>query len=103
MMVASPPVVARADNHVGAVVGDRVLVETHSGKLLGVVALVYIMPMVFLIAGFIAAQSFGLTQGFSILVSLAAFAVSLGLVLLLDRFVRRHQSLKFHIVEVRNA
>ena len=93
-----PTVTAMAENRVGAREGDMVLIETPSEKLLGVAALVYLIPMIFLIAGYLVAQSLGFTSGFCILFGVAAFAVSIGLVFFLDRYVKEHRTFQFNII-----
>lgn len=93
-----PTVTALAENHTNAKAGDVVLVETENAKLMGVIAFVYLVPMIFLLAGYLIAQSVGLTDGQSILTSLVAFAVSILPVVLLDRQVRKRRALRFRIV-----
>ena len=78
--------------------GELVVVETANTQLMGVIAFVYLMPMVLLVAGYLVAQSFGLTQGWCILAGIAAFVVSIFLVIALDRRVKRRKSIQFRIV-----
>lgn len=100
MTAAQPTVVARAANTPGAREGELVIVETANAQLLGVIAFVYLVPLVLLIAGYLAAQALGLTVGWCILAACAAFAFSVGLILLLDRYVKRHKAIQFDIVAV---
>ena len=97
MTAAQPTVTAMAENTVGAQVGD-VVVETENAQLMGVIAFVYLVPMVLLLAGYLLAQAFGLTQGWCILAGGAAFAVSVLLIVALDRRVKRRKSIQFRIV-----
>lgn len=97
---AMPTVTAWADNPLGAREGEVVTVETANAQLLGVMAFVYLVPMIFLIAGYAVAQSFGLTTGLCILVGAACFALSLVLILVLDRYLKRTKTLQFKIVSV---
>ncbi len=48
------PLVARARNPVGAHPGDRVVVETSSKEVVGLAALVYLLPVVLFFAGYAA-------------------------------------------------
>ena len=80
-----------------------VVVETENANLMGVIAFVYLVPMVLLVAGYLAAQAFGLTQGWCILASVAAFAVSILMVVALDRSVKRRRALQFRIVRLKSA
>lgn len=96
-------VTALAQNTVGAREGELVVVETENANLMGVIAFVYLVPMVLLVAGYLAAQAFGLTQGWCILASVAAFAVSILMVVALDRSVKRRRALQFRIVRLKSA
>lgn len=101
MTAAQPTVTAQAENSLGAREGELVVVETANAQLIGVIAFVYLIPMVFLIAGYLVAQILGLTTGWCILAGVAAFALSLVLILALDRYIKRHKSLQFKIVSMR--
>ncbi len=79
------------------------VVETENAQLMGIIAFVYLVPMVLLIAGYLVAQAFGLTQGWCILAAVAAFAVSILLVVALDRRVKRRRALQFRIVAVQEV
>ena len=102
MTAQQPTVTALAQNTVGAREGELVVVETENANLMGVIAFVYLVPMV-LLAGYLAAQAFGLTQGWCILASVAAFAVSILMVVALDRSVKRRRALQFRIVRLKSA
>ena len=94
---------ALAQNTVGAREGELVVVETENANLMGVIAFVYLVPMVLLVAGYLAAQAFGLTQAWCILASVAAFAVSILMVVALDRSAKRRRALQFRIVRLKSA
>ena len=98
MTAAQPTVTALAENMVGARVGELVVVETENAQLMGIIAFVYLVPMVLLVAGYLLAQSLGLTQGWCILAGAIAFAVSVLLIIALDRQVKRRKSIQFRIV-----
>ena len=100
MTAAQPTVTALAQNSVGAREGELVVVETENAQLMGIIAFVYLVPMALLIVGYLAAQAAGLTQGWCILAAVAAFAVSILLVVALDRSVKRRHALQFRIVAV---
>ena len=103
MTAAQPTVTALAQNSVGAREGELVVVETENAQLMGIIAFVYLVPMALLIAGYLAAQAAGLTQGWCILAAVAAFAVSILLVVALDRSVKRRHALQFRIVAVQEV
>lgn len=98
MTAAQPTVTALAENTVDAKVGELVVVETENAQLMGIIAFVYLVPMALLVAGYLLAQAFGLTQGWCILSGIAAFAVSIPLIVALDRQVKRRKSIRFRIV-----
>ncbi len=103
MTAAQPTVTALAENTVDAKAGELVVVETENSQLMGIIAFVYLVPMVLLVAGYLVAQAFGLTQGWCILAAAAAFAVSVLLIIALDRRVKRRKSLQFRIVARKEA
>lgn len=95
-----PTVTALAENTAGARVGEIVTVETANSRLMGVIAFVYLVPMVFLVLGYAVAQGQGLTTGWCILAAAVCFAVSVVLICLLDRWLKRTKALQFRIVAV---
>lgn len=103
MTAQQPTVTALAQNAVGAKDGEVVVVETANSDLMGIIAFVYLVPMALLIGGYLIAQAFGLTQGWCILAAVAAFAVSVFLVVGLDRRVKQKKSLQFRIVALKKV
>lgn len=71
-----------AENPIGAKVGDWVVIEAKSGAVLKAAAMLYIVPLVLFIAGYLVGEH--LWQR-GILVSLAGLVLGLILVKLLDR------------------
>lgn len=98
MTAAQPTVTALAENVVGAKEGELVVVETDNAQLMGIIAFVYLVPMILLVAGYLAAQALGLGQGWCILCGGAAFAASVLMIIALDRRVKRRKSIQFRIV-----
>lgn len=103
MTAAQPTVTALADNAVGAREGELVVVETENAQLMGIIAFVYLVPLVLLVGGYLAAQAAGFTQGWCILSGVTAFAVSILLVVWLDRRVKRRKALQFKIISFNKA
>lgn len=103
MTAAQPTVTALAQNLVGAKEGQLVVVETENAQLMGIIAFVYLVPMLLLVAGYLAAQSFGLSEGWSILAGAGAFAVGMALVVVLDRLVKKRKALQFKIISLKGA
>ena len=69
---------ARAKNDPGAAVGQKVVVESSTKKLLGVVALVYVLPVVCFLLGYFLSE--GLTEGWRYAIAIGAAALSLSLI-----------------------
>ena len=78
---------ARAKDPVGVRPGQKVVVESATRKILGVVALVYLLPLGLLLAVCLAAQSLG--GVWMAVLGAAAFAVGLIPALLWNRHLRR--------------
>lgn len=103
MTAQQPTVTALAENQLGARRGDVVVVETENASLMGVIAFVYLVPMAFLVAGYLIAQTLGLTQGWCILAATIAFGISILLVVALDRRIKRRNSIQFRIISFQST
>lgn len=88
---------AVANNLVGAKPGDKVVIESQSSKVFGAVALVYIMPLVFFLAGYFIAAAFGTAEGVCIAVSFAALLVSA--VILVVSQKRKKEKITYNIIK----
>ena len=98
MTAQQPTVTAVAENAAGAQAGEMVVVETENSTLMGVIAFVYLVPMAFLVAGYLIAQLAGMTSGWCILAGAAAFMVSILFVVMLDRHIKKRQAIHFRII-----
>ena len=97
--VTGAAVRARAENPIGARPGQKVVVESSTRNMLGIVALVYLTPIVlFLLAYFSTASLF--SQGVRYLLSAVGFAVGILLAVAYDRRLRRRGGLTFPIVRL---
>lgn len=93
-------VTAVAENELGARPGDTVQVESESGRVLGMAAALYLVPLVLLFVGyFIASGVFRLEEGPSMAVGIACLVISFAANYLLDRRARR-RPVQYRIVEV---
>lgn len=86
----SSTILVLVDNFVGAMVGDKVEIETETKRIMKAALLVYILPIILLIGGYGAAYYMGLSEGLCVLSSMLAFGISLLIVI----FVGRWQSKK---------
>lgn len=101
-MVKEPELTAVAQDAFGAQVGQRVTVETESARVLGLAALIYLLPFVGLFGAYILGSN-RLPEGLAALVSVGSFfLVLLGVCLPLDRYLRRHK-VTYRVVGVEGA
>lgn len=97
--VTGAAVEARAANPIGAEPGQKVVVQSDTQKMLGIVAMVYLIPVVLFLACYL---------GTMLLVSPSAagiaggvgFAAGIGIAVLYDRRLRRQGGLRFTIVRL---
>lgn len=94
-------VTAVAENEAGAHPGDTVRVESESRKVLGLAAVLYLMPVALLFVGYFAASGpLGQGEGISLIVGLCGMIVGFAVNILIDRRLRTKRSVRFRIVEV---
>ena len=89
---------ARARNDIGAQPGDKVVVESSTRKIFGVVALVYVLPVVLFLLGYFLSE--GLAEGARYAIAIAAFAVSFIPCVLYDRHARKKELLTYQILRL---
>lgn len=76
-----------ADNPIGAQAGEIVYLESSGKTVLAAAALVYTVPLVLFLVGYLTATALGLSAGW---IGGAAFAVGLLPAFLYDRHVKKH-------------
>lgn len=59
-MAARERITVQAENPIGAVPGDTVVIETESGKVFSAIFLVYVLPVVLFFAGYFLLSGIGL-------------------------------------------
>ena len=96
--VSGASVYARAKNPIGARPGQKVVVESDTKNMLGIVSLVYLVPVVLFFAGYFAAGM--LTEAWRCIVAALAFAVGVGLAVVYDRHLKKRGGLTFTIVHL---
>ena len=89
---------ARARNDIGAQPGDKVVVESSTKKIFGVVALVYVLPVVLFLLGYFLSE--GLAEGMRYAIAVATFVVSLIPCVLYDRHARKKELLTYQIMRL---
>lgn len=94
-------ITAVAENEAGACLGDTVRLESESRKVLGLAAVLYLMPVMLLFVGyFIASGPLGQGEGISLIVGLCCMIVGFAVNVLIDRRLCTRRSVRFRIVEV---
>ena len=89
---------ARARNDIGAQPGDKVVVESSTKKIFGVVALVYVLPVVLFLLGYFLSE--GLAEGARYAIAVATFLVSFIPCVLYDRHARKKELLTYQIMRL---
>ena len=97
--VSGSAVQAKAKNLVGARPGQKVVVQSDTKNMLGIIALVYFTPVLLILLGYlltISLSSVALRYG----IAVAGFAAGIIPALLYDRKLRRQGGLEFTIVRL---
>lgn len=89
---------ARARNDIGAQPGDKVVVESSTKKIFGVVALVYVLPVALFLLGYFLSE--GLAEGMRYAIAVATFVVSFIPCVLYDRHARKKELLTYQIMRL---
>ena len=89
---------ARARNTADAQPGDKVVVESSTKKLFGVIALVYVLPVIFFLLGYFLTE--GLSENLRYVIAIAAAAVSFLPSIFYDRYAKRREILTYEIVRL---
>ena len=89
---------ARARNDIGAQPGDKVVVESSTKQIFGVVALVYVLPVVLFLLGYFLSE--GLAEGMRYAIAVATFVVSFIPCVLYDRHARKKELLTYQIMRL---
>lgn len=94
-------ILALAENPVGARMGDVVEVQSNSGSSIGIAALVYLVPCVFLILGYLLGAWLGFGEGVCVLMAFAGVFVGFIPALILNRAILRKGTPEFTILRIR--
>ncbi len=89
---------ARARNDIYAQPGQRVVVESSTKAVFGVIALVYVLPVVLFLLGYFLSE--GLNEGVRYAIAIAAAVVSLIPCVLYDRHARKVEKLTYRILRL---
>lgn len=90
---------AKAKDPVGVTVGQKVVVESSTKKLMGVVALVYVLPVVLFLLGYFLTYSLK-TEGVRYAIAIAAAAAAFIPCVFYDRYTKKHGTLNYTIQRI---
>ncbi len=86
-----------ARNLINAQPGQQVVIESKNSRIFGAAILVYVMPLLFFLAGYALAAALELSEGMRILLSFAALLVSAAVLVLTQRR-KKNKPITFDII-----
>lgn len=98
--VTGAAVHAKAINTIGARPGQKVVVESSTNKMLRIVALVYLIPVVLFLAGYLITAFLTPVVGVQYFVAILGFFVGIAGAIFYDRRLRARGGLSFTIVRL---
>lgn len=98
--VSGAAVHARAHNPIGARPGQKVVVESSTRKMLGIVVLVYAIPVALFLIGYLAAFFLGAGTAVQYTAAAAGFLLGILAAIRYDRHLRAEGGLSFTIVRL---
>ena len=98
--VSGAAVHAKAANPIGALPGQKVVVESSTQKVLGIVAFVYLIPVALFLAGYLLAALVTVSVAVQYTIAIAAFLAGIGFAVLYDRRLKARGGISFTIVKL---
>ena len=98
--VSGAAVHAKAANRIGALPGQKVVVESSTQKMLGIVAFVYLIPVALFLAGYLLAALVTVSVAVQYTIAIAAFLAGIGFAVLYDRRLKARGGISFTIVKL---
>ncbi len=98
--VSGAAVHARAVNPIGARPGQKVVVESSTQKMLGIVALVYLIPVALFMLGYLAMVFLNASVAVQYTAAVLGFVIGILLAIRYDRKLRASGGLTFTIVRL---
>lgn len=92
---------AIAKNTIHATPGEKVVIESVSSRIFSAAFLLYIVPFIALFIGYAIAAVNALSEGMCILLSFAAFALAVAVVVVCQRINKRKKPITFEITQLR--
>ena len=91
---------AKAANPIGALPGQKVVVESSTQKMLGIVAFVYLIPVALFLVGYLLAAFVTASVAIQYTIAIAAFLAGIGFAVLYDRRLKAKGGIAFTIVKL---
>ena len=98
--VSGAAVKAKALNPIGAIPGQKVVVESSTKKMLGIVAFVYTIPVALFVLGYLVMAFTTTSVPLQYGVAIAGFVIGVAAAILYDRKIKRQGGLTFNIVRL---
>ena len=98
--VSGAAVHAKAANPIGALPGQKVVVESSTQKMLGIVAFVYLIPVALFLAGYLLAALVTVSVAVQYTIAIAALLAGIGFAVLYDRRLKARGGISFTIVKL---
>ena len=98
--VTGAAVLARAANPIGARVGQKVVVQSETSKMLGIVALVYLIPVALFLIGYVTMAFLTPNVAIQYGVAIAGFFIGIAFAILYDRKLKERGGLTFTITRL---
>ena len=96
--ISAGEVKAVAVNSIGARPGQKVVIESKSSKIFGAVILVYVMPLLLFLAGYVLAGVMGAQEKLRILASFLGLAVG-ALILVVLQKKNKYSNIDYYIIK----
>ena len=98
--VTGAAVEAKAVNPIGAKPGQKVVVESSTQKMLGIVEMVYFIPVVLFLGGYLLSVFLGAGVAVQYTVAIVGFLAGIAIAIFYDRHVKAKGGLSFTIVRL---
>ncbi len=98
--VTGAAVLAKAANPIGARIGEKVVVHSDTNKMLGIVALVYLIPVALFLVGYVVMAFLTPSVAAQYAVAIAGFFIGIAFAILYDRKLKERGGLTFTIVRL---
>lgn len=98
--VTGAAVLAKAANPIGARIGQKVVVQSETSKMLGIVAFVYLIPVVLFLLGYLVMAFLTTSVAMQYGVAISGFFIGIVAAILYDRKLKERGGLTFTIVRL---